>query len=446
MLLISTTLTLLKVLGQQNITSTFIHGIITHSNNQLEIFASSETRELSLPDPAYFFLPDSTGHFQISIPLNKSGYYRIGRNQLFLSANDTALVHLDANNESFGKFEGKYAKENEYLMHTPYPNAGSYLAWDSVVQPTIEASIKKIELVANQRKVALDKVGSPDSAFNFFEEGRIRADIINSILDLYYDFPHYNKLGEKDRLLFEAEFLKIKDKLISPWARDFVDARLLTLPVYRKISYTVLQVNKHLQGSDEYLKVKDYHLAKTISNKIFSNKATFDPENLWKEIGEVKNPVYKEALRKSVNTIGAFGDGSPAKDISAFDKHGTLVTLSSLKGKIVVIDVWATWCGPCIAGFPSYQKVKENFSKDDNVVVLTLSIDDDKEKWKKAIEKYGLTEPTWVVDRATIPDYQVVGIPRTIIIDKHFNIARFKAPLPEEAEEMVKVIKDLLKE
>jgi thiol-disulfide isomerase/thioredoxin len=81
--------------------------------------------------------------------------------------------------------------------------------------------------------------------------------------------------------------------------------------------------------------------------------------------------------------------------LEAFDKDGTLIKLSDFEGQYILIDFWASWCIPCIEGFPHLKELYAEY-KDKGFVVLNISTDfkKDEQKWLDGIEKHGLTE--WI--------------------------------------------------
>lgn len=123
------------------------------------------------------------------------------------------------------------------------------------------------------------------------------------------------------------------------------------------------------------------------------------------------------------NKVGAVG--TDAIDFTQNDVNGNPVSLSSFKGKYVLIDFWASWCKPCRIENPNVVKAYERF-KDKNFTVLGVSLDQEKDPWIKAIEKDKLTW-TNVSDlqywnNAVAQLYRVQGIPQNFLLDPNGKI------------------------
>jgi thiol-disulfide isomerase/thioredoxin len=130
-----------------------------------------------------------------------------------------------------------------------------------------------------------------------------------------------------------------------------------------------------------------------------------------KAIADLRAELKKKLLNK------------PAVDFSLKGLDGNVVKLSALKGKVVVIDFWATWCGPCVASFPSLQKVYEKYKSNPDVVILTLNTWENEEgaereaKVRKFMEEKKYTFPV-LFDDNIVFKYGVNGIPTKFFIDK----------------------------
>ncbi|RYZ20258.1 MAG: TlpA family protein disulfide reductase, partial [Chitinophagaceae bacterium] len=112
--------------------------------------------------------------------------------------------------------------------------------------------------------------------------------------------------------------------------------------------------------------------------------------------------------------------GSEAMEFTQADTTGSPVSLSSLRGKYVLLDFWASWCRPCRLENPNVVKAYEKFRKK-NFTILGVSLDQNKDAWMKAIKADNLTW-THVSDlqswsNAVAQLYQVTGIPQNFLID-----------------------------
>lgn len=111
--------------------------------------------------------------------------------------------------------------------------------------------------------------------------------------------------------------------------------------------------------------------------------------------------------------------------------------MSDLKGKYVYIDVWATWCGPCIAEIPSLKKVEEDYNnKNIQFVSISIDVEKDYEKWKTMIAEKELGGIQLMADNnwqsKFVQDYAINGIPRFILIDADGKIVSADAPRPSD--------------
>jgi len=144
--------------------------------------------------------------------------------------------------------------------------------------------------------------------------------------------------------------------------------------------------------------------------------------------------VHDALVRDRVN--------KPSIDFTLKDLGGKPVELSSQKGKVVVIDFWATWCGPCKASFPTLQKMYDTYRANERVAIFALNT------WERVsgAERIALVEKFMADNKYTFPvlydesfveKYGVDGIPTKFLIDKKGNIA-FKSIGFNGAEEMEK--------
>lgn len=156
-----------------------------------------------------------------------------------------------------------------------------------------------------------------------------------------------------------------------------------------------------------------------------------------KKMGEKCQKKYPNShyIKNFVSKLKEIGDnlekskhlaiGQPAPEIKLPDTNGKNIQLSSLKGKIVLIDFWASWCGPCRAENPNVVKLYDKY-KNKGFEILGVSLDRDKNAWLNAIEKDKLT---WLHisdlqfwQSIAAKTYQIQAIPATYLVDKQGTI------------------------
>lgn len=147
-------------------------------------------------------------------------------------------------------------------------------------------------------------------------------------------------------------------------------------------------------------------------------KSAYDRAMLPRKL-DLSNPA-NQSKRSTKNS--KYGQGEMAPDIVMNDPDGKERKLSDLRGKVVLLDFWASWCGPCRRENPNVVRAYEKY-KDDGFEVFSVSLDSDAARWKKAIEQDQLVWPNHVSDlqgwrSAAAREYGISSIPHTMLIDR----------------------------
>jgi thiol-disulfide isomerase/thioredoxin len=124
---------------------------------------------------------------------------------------------------------------------------------------------------------------------------------------------------------------------------------------------------------------------------------------------------------------------------------GNRLPLASLKGKIVILDFWATWCGPCRVQHPLYEEVRKRFEDRNDVVLLSIDADDERSVVSPFLETVHWSRAVYF-ETGLARALKVSNIPTTVILDKEGNVARrMNGFLPERfVEQLTEHIRDIL--
>lgn len=154
--------------------------------------------------------------------------------------------------------------------------------------------------------------------------------------------------------------------------------------------------------------------------------------------------VFMLSCSRTANPI-TYGDNAP--DFTLTDLSGTPVSLSSLKGKVVMLEFWATWCPPCKEAVPELNAIYGRY-KERGFVLIGVSVDkgaDTMYAITSYAKKHSITYPVVLADSSTNNSYSVTSIPTSFIIDKDGKVINKRIGfIPGSADNISKQIEALL--
>jgi peroxiredoxin len=238
-------------------------------------------------------------------------------------------------------------------------------------------------------------------------------------------------------------FMKNADSLSAGFMSDSMQIvttgkREQALQERRKILTTFIRKSKSPAAICYALGQFDEFLPTAELKKITDDAASRFPEHSG--LARFKSLLTVQAPEKSSYALL----NQQAPEIKFPTPNGDSLALSSLKGKYVLIDFWASWCGPCRRENPNVVNAYSQF-KDKNFTILGVSLDQDKEKWIEAIQQDGLTWPQvsdlkyW--NSSVVSQYQFDGIPFNVLLDTTGKIIASNlrgATLSQKLAEVVK--------
>jgi len=409
-------------------------------------------------------------------------------------ANDTLFVSEIITERSLGTITSK-EKENsmavgqlEMVTLTTSDSDIKYLALLKPNSKTIVSRNRFDELTTNKTadsllnylwKSNLDFI-SKNNQFIFSSKNK------DSVRDLFEQFRLLrkrkiesvaNKLNDQEVSLLNFQNNARIDMFLTYWAEtqnlekndifyDFVDAlekpsaNLKTLPDIYLEKFNVdyfrkndtlpdietftdyIEANVENQDLSNFLKIIYFKTLIERPSKLPRHQAIFDNKALIIFQETNKNNGYNYLIEKSARDFSNSQKGEKAFNFGAEDSNGNKFKLADLKGKTVLVDVWATWCAPCLKERPNTEKLAEKYSNNPNVEVLFVSVDDNKQKWKDFLKKKSakFAMELYVKDGMGSDFgafYNITEIPRYILIDAQGIIAKSNIKNPLEAETLI---------
>jgi thiol-disulfide isomerase/thioredoxin len=420
-------------------------------------FAETELL-LSGFDTKETILVNKDGTFSTSFEVTNGGLFILSAaNQklvLYFKKDSQLVLHFDYNKvDETLRFDGNVAHEARYL----YSKSKIYYDFDKDFAKSYSMEetefLAKIDEMANQNKILIENSKELSPNFLELELKSIERRNNNRLGSYPIFYSLYTQKSEPKAKLVRARIVKnneyptadeffyssvFRDKMTGIFSNGFWEAfKKDEAQVQAFITAEAQKINNPT--------ILDYVLVPIVNDyrvKPKNRTMIYDPI-----ISNLTDESAKKELRQRLVTIDQFVKGNPAPSFEFLDHNDQKVSLESLRGKYVYIDVWATWCKPCVAEIPSLKKVEEEFHNQD-IAFVSVSIDNlkDKQKWKKFIQDKALKGIQLQADNAWesqfVKDYVVRGVPKFILIDPNGIIVDTDAPRPSDSR-LKKILKRL---
>lgn len=416
------------------------------TNNNISIMINSDYPGSNTQ--SYNSKVDSKGKFRINIPLSKSSVAFLKTSKanigLFITPNDSIYcTYNDGNVLESIKFEGN--NSNHYNYFVKYQNDfdnphGTFFKTDySDVFNMNAVQFKKYRQEKVEKDLLFLKEYSKNHTltdeFKLFAEVEIKYSYYNGLLSYHSFKKFFKKIEEK---LPEDFYSEINEKLFKndPYlnstnytqATKMYISQLNLEPYATPNSFFPQAINvskKLLSGKTMFnyqlitlMEMLQTDASPALKDSLISSFLEKCPYNEYNSIITNDYKKNKEANKKNIpdNVLKSTFETKEGKEITFKD------ILKNFKNKVIYIDVWASWCGPCKVEMPSSIALKNKF-KNEDVVFIYLTIDENKSAWKKAIDNWKIDGVHYLLNDGIKSNFSkhfnISGIPHYILIDKN---------------------------
>ncbi len=408
------------------------------------------------------------GDFKFNLEIEAPGYYYLqcGKNyfELFLSPGDSLNLNADISNmDNSLVYSGNGADNNNFMVEmkkaSPTDSPETIFGYD-------EANFSKFNdsLLDARNKMLIDSANKNEKITKGFVEVQKNVNLYKWANNCVLYKPYHAYYSKVENFKTSDKFDEYLKKV------NLNDAGLLGIAPYSQFLAAYFQVKAQdealkdtikYNSSVAYLNLTLELYAKEITDPKILELVTFNSlfdevrfsgtknakDKIEKFIAETKNQTYVSKIKSEIEKWKNCEPGKQMKDYKFQDVNGKEVAFSSFKGKLVYIDVWATWCGPCKGEIPSLKKLEEKYKKD-KIVFVSVSVDEQKQDWLDMVKNDKLQGvQVWAISwkNELCQDFNINGIPRFILIDAQGlildpNAERPSGKIDEKIAELLKTI------
>lgn len=405
--------------------------------------------------------PDKT--FEYKVIDNKPLLYtiRLGRIsiELYTIPGDSTKFSVDVDNLSQGPvFYGKYKdinsvlSEKKEIVKAYIPSYSELYKLDnSAVKGKLDSLkkelIKKVKTIPNREIAKLET---------------IRADY--SVKEIYADYPAYNAYYRgvefnKDSvdysffdgidvnnpyyLMFNEYGGVVSRYITRQLVKEVTPKYIDSVPADQRLTMFFSKIEANVSNSE----VRDYLKQTSFMEDLSYGEFWRLNDLVNKFLAECQTPGYKSIIETLYNKKMLLAPGKPAPLFKYKDINGKEYALEDLKGKLVYIDFWATWCGPCRHELPYLEEVEKAY-EGKKITFISMSMDDDMIAWDKMVKEKKMKGLQLHADGAwrssVAQDYQIKGIPTFFLIDENGMIISPAAPRPSSGADLTNLLDENL--
>lgn len=386
--------------------------------------------------------------FKIKIEL-KEGYYRIGdkneNTKLFLSPGFNLYLTIDTKLfDETVKYKGKGASENNflakyYLLDEGFGELNSYSYYAELKESAflkLSDSLLKVELelLENYKKSMLTR-------FYEFQKMKIEYSYKSKLNN--YESMHKmltNDMGFVVSSSFPDPFKDINLNN-AEWVNAFEYTNVVEAYLHKMASKDIAEKSetnyflafyKNMEALIKlpYLREK-FAFSIGRNNLIYTNDLDLVYE---RTISNITDTAKIELVKSIYKRLKALQDGTLVPEFEFANLKGEMVKLSDFKGRFVYIDIWATWCGPCMYEMPYLRKLEDTLSNK-NITFISICKDDYKENWERSLKNSESKSIQLFAEEGNdkfFKDFIVSAIPRFILLDKDGKIINSNAKRPSD--------------
>jgi len=395
---------------------------------------------------------DQDGKFSDTLKI-ENGYYNLdhGREMasLYLEQGDNIIVTLDTKEfDETISFSGIGSENNTYLSKKVLFDENSNFDFEKVYAMNEMEFMATMEEVKSSKLELLKSVENVGETFRTNELKNINYEYLVNLQNYQPAHRYYTKNSEFKP---SEEFLKRLEDIDYTNESDYNNSQYYQRLVQSHYSEKIRNTDNpadifKMINAEAFPKLKQ-DLADMLNFQISPNNE--HNEDYYNGLMALSSDEkYKENLTIKYNKMKKLVKGKPSPQFTDYENHkGGTTSLEDLKGKYVYVDVWATWCGPCISEIPSLKQVEKDFHGK-NIAFVSTSIDraKDHNTWVEMVKNKQLGGTQLMADNAWqskfVQDYAIEGIPRFILIDPDGNIVSADAPRPSDPR-LVEMFKEL---